>query len=245
MAPSSTVIACGGLDNLCTLYEIPAPASSENKPQKLLCELAHHEGYLSCVQFLDNGSLLTSSGDSSCLLWDLNKKSYTAEFNDHTSDVMNVSLFKPNGTFLSGSVDATCKLWDYRVKRNCIKTFHGHESDVNHVSTFPDGNAFATASDDSSCRLFDIRAYRCLNVYHNEKILCGVTSCAFSYTATMLFAGYDDYNCFVWDTRRGTITAALDGHEHRVSCVSVSPTGEAMASGCWDSYVKVLFLCCV
>jgi guanine nucleotide-binding protein G(I)/G(S)/G(T) subunit beta-1 len=128
-------------------------------------------------------------------------------FNDHTGDVMSIAIMEEKNIFVSGSCDASAKLWDYRISRasGAVKTFSGHESDINSVNFFPDGNAFGTGSDDSSCRLFDIRAYAQLNKYAAEKILCGITSIAFSRTGKMLFAGYDDYNCYVWDTQLGNI----------------------------------------
>lgn len=65
---------------------------------------------------------------------------------------------------------------------------------------FPNGNAFATGSDDATCRLFDLRADQELMVYSHDNIICGITSVAFSKSGRLLLAGYDDFNCNVWDT---------------------------------------------
>lgn len=78
-------------------------------------------------------------------------------------------------------------------------------SKLNHVSRpllqfFPNGNAFATGSDDATCRLFDLRADQELMVYSHDNIICGITSVAFSKSGRLLLAGYDDFNCNVWDT---------------------------------------------
>ena len=63
---------------------------------------------------------------------------------------------------------------------------------------------FARAgSDDASCRLFDIRSYREMMQYTHDKILCGITSVAHSSSGRFIFAGYDDFNCYVWDTLSG------------------------------------------
>ena len=34
-------------------------------------------------------------------------------------------------------------------------------------------------------------------------IICGITSVAFSKSGRLLLAGYDDFNCNVWDTLKG------------------------------------------
>jgi len=239
-SPSGNLVACGGLDNLCSIYKLPAAGKEPAGQQKTYAELAQHEGYLSCCRFITDNEIITSSGDSTCILWDVETKTPKAIFNDHTGDVMSVSIFESKEIFVSGSCDATAKLWDYRQSKNaCVKTFPGHESDINSVQFFPDGNSFGTGSDDSSCRLFDIRAYRQVAKYANDKILCGITSVAFSKTGRMLFAGYDDYNCYVWCTMTGQLVDQLIGHDNRVSCLGVSADGKALCTGSWDTLLKI------
>jgi len=236
-SPSRKLVACGGLDNLCTVYTLGEGDANSNKT---FGELAQHEGYLSCCRFIKDDEIVTSSGDSTCILWDVETRTPKAIFNDHTSDVMSVSLFDDKHCFVSGSCDATAKLWDHRQQgQNCVKTFHGHESDINSVQMFPDGNAFGTGSDDSSCRLFDVRSYGQVNCYSNDRILSGITSIAFSGTGKMLFAGYDDYSCYVWDTQTGNNVNKLDGHDNRVSCLGVSDNGQALCTGSWDTVLKI------
>lgn len=135
-----------------------------------------------------------------------------------------------------------------------MQTFTGHESDINAVQYigllshsvcadqtrfFPNGDAFATGSDDASCKLFDLRADRELNTYAHDNILCGITSVAFSASGRVLFAGYDDYNCNVWDTLKGERVGVLSGHDNRISCMGVSGDGIALCTGSWDSLLKV------
>jgi guanine nucleotide-binding protein G(I)/G(S)/G(T) subunit beta-1 len=238
-SPSGALVACGGLDNLCSVYKLPTSKDSATTQQKTYGELAQHEGYLSCCRFIRDDEIITSSGDSTCILWDVEAKSPKAIFNDHTGDVMSVSHYDQMDKFVSGSCDSTAKLWDHRQKKACVGTFPGHESDINSVQFFPDGNCFGTGSDDSSCRLFDIRAYNQLNKFSDEKILCGITSVAFSRTGKLLFAGYDDYNCYVWDTQLGVLVQKLIGHDNRVSCLGVTMDGKALCTGSWDTYLKI------
>jgi guanine nucleotide-binding protein G(I)/G(S)/G(T) subunit beta-1 len=230
------LVACGGLDNLCSIYQLEQP-----QVMRAHKELAAHDGYLSCCRFIDENNIITSSGDSTCILWDVDRSEAKEHFNDHGGDVMSVSISPtdPN-MFVSGSCDATAKLWDIRTG-NCVQTFQGHESDINSVAFFPDGQAFGTGSDDSSCRLFDIRACSDVNEFANDKILCGITSVSFSKSGRLLFAGYDDYNCYVWDTlaSTGNHVWQLTGHENRISCLGVNPAGEALCTGSWDTLLKI------
>jgi guanine nucleotide-binding protein G(I)/G(S)/G(T) subunit beta-1 len=230
------LVACGGLDNLCSIYQLGQPqVMRANK------ELAAHDGYLSCCRFVDENSIITSSGDSTCIHWDVERGEAKVTFNDHGGDVMSVSISPTDeNMFVSGSCDSTAKVWDCRTGK-CIQTFTGHESDINSVHFFPSGNAFGTGSDDSSCRLFDLRSYAEVNTFGNDKILCGITSVSFSKSGRLLFAGYDDYNCYVWDCLGGQQNHVyqLAGHENRVSCLGVNSTGQALCTGSWDTLLKV------
>jgi len=71
---------------------------------------------------------------------------------------------------------------------------------VRDLQFFPSGFAFTTGSDDATCRLFDIRADQEIGMYSHDNIICGITSVAFSKSGRLLFGGYDDFNCNVWDT---------------------------------------------
>lgn len=110
-------------------------------------------------------------------------------------------------------------------------------------SFFPNGDAFATGSDDASCRLFDLRADRELNSFIHDNILCAITSVAFSISGRILFGGYDDWTCNVWDTLKGERVGVLQGHENRISCIGVSSDGTALCTGSWDSTLKVGISC--
>ena len=185
--------------------------------------------------------LITSSGDSTCIFWDVANAKALAHFNDHGGDVMSVSVCPTNpSVFVSASCDATAKVWDTRTGL-CTHTFHGHESDINAVDFLPNGHAFSTGSDDSSCRLFDLRSYAQINKFETTEILCGITSVALSKSGRLLFAGYDDNNCYVWDTlsSKPSYVWHVAAHENRVSCLGVNSTGQALCTGSWDTMLNV------
>jgi guanine nucleotide-binding protein G(I)/G(S)/G(T) subunit beta-1 len=94
-------------------------------------------------------------------------------------------------------------------------------------------------------------------MYSHDNIICGITSVAFSKSGRLLLAGYDDFNCNVWDTLRleragkwffffsldfyKTIfkIGVLAGHDNRVSCLGVTEDGMAVATGSWDSFLRI------
>jgi guanine nucleotide-binding protein G(I)/G(S)/G(T) subunit beta-1 len=150
-SPSGNFVACGGLDNICSIYNLNSKDGSNVKGAR---ELSAHSGYLSCCRFLNDRQIVTSSGDMTCMLWDIEAGVRVVEFSDHTGDVMrydtgqvyppckqvahslqqsSLSLGPNQNVFVSGACDATAKLWDIRSGK-ATQTFTGHESDINAVS---------------------------------------------------------------------------------------------------------------
>lgn len=59
-SPSGQFVACGGLDNLCSVYRVPQgvrDGGATAGPQKTHAELAQHEGYLSCCRFISDSEV--------------------------------------------------------------------------------------------------------------------------------------------------------------------------------------------
>lgn len=233
-APSGNFVACGGLDNICSIYSLKTREGNVRVSR----ELSGHNGYLSCCRFLDDNQIVTSSGDMTCALWDIETGQQTTSFNGHTGDVMSLSVSPDMRSFVSGACDASAKLWDIRDGM-CKQTFSGHESDINAIVFFPSGFAFTTGSDDATCRLFDIRADQEIGMFSHDNIICGITSVSFSKSGRLLLGGYDDFNCNIWDTLKQDRAGVLAGHDNRVSCLGVTEDGMAVCTGSWDSFLKI------
>ena len=60
-APSGNFVACGGMDNMCTVYDVNNRDSTGSA--KIVRELLGYEGFLSSCRFLDDTHLITGSGD--------------------------------------------------------------------------------------------------------------------------------------------------------------------------------------
>jgi len=242
-SPNGKCVASGGLDNLCSIFNIENKLGWAHDLTEPHRELQAHEGYVSCVRFVDNENILTASGDSNIILWDIEYRQPTMSFSAHTGDVASVAHnTSSHNTFLSGSIDTTARLWDYRMKsyQSNIRTFLGHESDVNNVTWFPDYQAFGTASEDGTCRLWDIAAYQTVNVYGNkmEENDC-VTSMSFSKSGYYMAAGYEDApGCLVWNTVTAEIEKTVE-HSDRVQALEFQPNGNSLATCCWDSKLRI------
>eukprot|EP00128_Syssomonas_multiformis_P017743 Colp12_sorted_trinity150504_noHs@22326 len=233
-APSGNMVACGGTENICRVYRTNRDEDAVPMPK----ELIGHEEYISCCRFVDDRQILTASGDNTCMLWDIEEGVAVTKFQGHTADVISLSESRDGNTMVTGGCDYLAKVWDLRTGKN-TQTFAGHDADINSVKFFATGESFVTGSDDSSCRLFDLRSDRELNRYYHKQILYGVTGVDFSLSGRLLFAGYDDYNINIWDTLRAERVGHIPAHDTHVSCLNVSSDGMALATGAFDSYIKI------
>ncbi|KAL8197201.1 UNVERIFIED_CONTAM: guanine nucleotide binding protein (G protein), beta 5 [Gekko kuhli] len=263
-APSGCAIACGGLDNKCSVYPLTFEKNENMAAKKK--SVAMHTNYLSACSFTNSdmqasishefyeaafcGSaeeplpgmrkILTASGDSTCALWDVESGQLLQSFHGHGADVLCLDLApsETGNTFVSGGCDKKAMVWDMRTGQ-CIQSFETHDSDVNSVRYYPSGDAFASGSDDATCRLYDLRADREVAIYSKESIIFGASSVDFSLSGRLLFAGYNDYTINVWDVLKGSRVSILFGHENRVSTLRVSCDGTAFCSGSWDHTLRI------
>lgn len=242
------MVACGGLDNLCTVYKLSSPDTAH--------ELGNHAGFLSCCRFQDEQKILTSSGDSTVIRWDIETGGICETFAEHTQDVMFMSLSPTEkNVFATCSVDRTAKIWDCRAPKASVQTFIGHTGDINGIEFMPsDANCFGTCSEDMTVRLFDLRAYNEMTRFEiptnknaaqdpEEEQSDSLTSLAFSGSGRLVFTGHSDGSVLAFDVLsekvNGPTYILKEAHERHVSCVGVAPNGDALCTGSWDSNLKV------
>jgi guanine nucleotide-binding protein G(I)/G(S)/G(T) subunit beta-1 len=276
------LIACGGLDNLCTIY----PRNNINNAQ----EMASHDGFLSCCRFLNEEEILTSSGDSTCIRWDIPTATPVSRFREHTADVMFISIQDRN-VFASCSVDLTAKIWDMRTPDAAVQTYQPHilnpgmvNADLNAIEFMPtEKHCFGVCGQDCTVRLYDMRANNeiaCfakdpakLNQNNNTTTMNynynihnsnnagmdqetagggggaegittdGFTSLSFSKSGRMAFCGDMEGNVWAFDvfqpSETGPAFRLSQAHERHISCLAVSPAGDALCTGSWDATLKI------
>lgn len=250
------LVAAGGADKVCSVFTV-----GQAGIKHAVAELSGHDGYISQCQFVDENSLLTSSGDSTACLWDIRTAMIKTKITDHAADCLSVALHTDCTTVATGSSDCTVKLTDLRSGK-VTQTITGHESDVNHVSFFPGDFSeycIATASTDSTCRIFDIRSGLQLASFENSNNAhnnCSALSVCFSRTGRFLFTSYDDNLVEIWDlldssnvetsthiatsvTYRQPSFSLPREHNGSIMTLDVNPSGEALATASADHTVKV------
>lgn len=131
-SPSGRLIASGGLDNKVSIWNARIKESPSIATLRPSVELLGHSGYVSCARFVSDEQIVSSSGDTTMVLWDLERSRTILRFEEHDADVMSIAVDPAQSLLISGACDALTKTWDMRTG-HCVRTFAGHESDVNSV----------------------------------------------------------------------------------------------------------------
>ncbi|KAL7675159.1 hypothetical protein ACOME3_001424 [Neoechinorhynchus agilis] len=66
-----------------------------------------------------------------------------------------------------------------------------------------------------------------------------ITSMGFSLSGRLMFGGCDNFDCVLWDVLKQQCIDHLHGHENRVQCLGVSRKANAVATGSWDSIIRI------
>lgn len=125
-------VACGGLDNLSTIYSVQSQAS--------VAMLIGHNGWIGCNRFISDDKLVTTSGDCTAALWDIPTQVLVKSFTTSTTKASDAFALRVNpqdpNTFLVGYVVHTTSpnlvLWDTRIDE-IVHSWNG-DNDINDIA---------------------------------------------------------------------------------------------------------------
>lgn len=61
--------------------------------------------------------------------------------------------------------------------------------------------------------MYDLRSDQEVSNYQDTSLNAGVTSLALSNSGRLIFAGYDDFNCHIWDSLKGEKVGECGGKD--------------------------------
>jgi periodic tryptophan protein 2 len=172
------------------------------------------------------------------LVWEWQSERYILKQQGHLHQMTSMS-YSPEGQYIAtGGHDGKIKVWN-TSSGFCFVTMKDHTSAVTDVVFSPKGQVIVSASNDGTVRAFDMIRYRNFRTFTSPKPT--QFSCvAVDPSGDLVAAGSTtDFSVYVWSMQTGKLLDVLDGHEGPVTTIKFSPQNPQLATGSWDSTVKI------
>jgi len=213
-----------------------AVGNSANKEAKKILSGPHDE--LTSVAFSPDGRLLAAgSVDNFVQLWSMPDGAARPPLSGDGHDIDSLA-FSPDGQVLAGGAgDGTIWLWNLKSGR--ARFLHGHSRGVISLFFSRDGATLLSASLDSTVRLWDVTRGQTTKTL----TLPAPSIAALSPDASLLAITAGNAVQLL-DARGGDANSApllrtLSGHRSGVTTICFSPDGQTLATGGYDSTVRL------
>ena len=183
----------------------------------------------------DGKTLVSSSGDKTIKIWNLQTGELKTTLTGHTSMVLSVAISPDGHTLASSSWDKTIKIWNLQTGE-LKTTLTGHTKELWSVAISPNGHTLASGSGNLN-NIWNLGTGQLLRTLagHSDTIW----AVAISPDGQTLASGSKDKTIKLWNLHTGELRSTLIGHSDRVRAVAISPDGQTLASGSWDKTIKL------
>jgi WD40 repeat protein/DNA-binding SARP family transcriptional activator len=148
-SPDGRFLVAGGAGRF---GDAPPVEVRDARTLELEHQLHGHQGAVEDLAFGPDGLLVTSGGDATARLWDLESASERLVLRGHQAIISGVAVSPDGARIATASDDGTTRLWDATSGEEVL-TLHGHRALVFGVAFSPDGRLLATASADGTVAL--------------------------------------------------------------------------------------------
>jgi len=231
LSPDGRWLAAAGWtsDDEIRLYDFPTG--------KLVALLKGHTNVVNGLAFSPNSRYLVSgSGDSNAILWNVKRQRKLYTLSGHTDDIYAVAFTPDSKRVVTGSDDHSLRLWQVRNGK-LISTLKGHTDDVAAVAISPQNGTIASGSWDHTIRLWDGRSGRFIKTLANQG--ANVSSLSFSPNGRYLLSGVgsqgSNTHCHIWSVPDGKELVTYKAHDNIVLATAISPDGRWAATGGGDN----------
>jgi WD40 repeat protein len=144
------------------------------------------------------------------------------------AQVLTASFSADGGRLVTGGSDAIARVWDVKSRKPTTPPLEGHRALITSAAFSHNGRYVVTTSRDHDARVWDARTGRLLWTFAGS--YAQLDSAAFSYddrwvvTAGPAAAG-------IWDMETGRRLIAVNGRDHPLTAVALSPHGWQIAAG--------------
>ncbi|BFZ59860.1 TOR complex subunit lst8 [Saitoella coloradoensis] len=187
---------------------------------------------------------LAAASNGHVRLYDINSANTNpiASFDGHTGNVTAVNFHVDGKWMVTSSEDGTVKIWDTRapsVQRN-----YDHKVPVNDVAIHPNQGELVSCDQGGSVRIWDLGENACTHELVPEEDT-PIRSVTVATDGSMLVAGNNRGNCYVWKMNNASDITSLQphtkfrAHNKYLTRALLSPDTKHLATCSADTTVKI------
>lgn len=180
----------------------------------------------------------SGSDDGIVRLWEIETVKVTARWTGHSSGVPSICWSPDGGRLVSGSYDGTARVWNVESGETVLEPIQTGQIYVRTVRYSGGQDAVG----ESSVKLWDVKTGELLKTLKAKTPAGEVLCLAWSSDVNTLISGsldMDGSGIRKFDTATGKQTAVLEGHEHLVKALSLSPNSRILASASSDKTTRL------
>lgn len=181
----------------------------------------------------DSQSLMSGSEDGTLKFWDPTTRKVTNSLSVG-APVLSVAVSSDRLRLAAGTSERKVKVWNYRNPSRA-ETVPGTTDLMNDVRFIPGSTTLVVPMSRSGLSFWDAALHEPVGA-----IDIGSSPIAVSGDGRWMVSGSGrDEAIRIWNVATRTPTASLNAHTGMVSAVAFSPDGERIASGSWDTTVRL------
>lgn len=232
----SVILASSGYDQTVKFWDALSGGCTRTIP--------HSDGQVNRMAITPDKKYLACAGAHTVKLYDIksNNPSAVMTFEGHTANVTALALQADGKWMVTSSEDGTVKVWDMRaptVQRN-----YKHKCPVNDVVVHPNQGEVISCDSDGNVRIWDLGENTCTHHLLPEEDV-PVTSVSVASNGTLLVAGNNSGNCYVWKMINSKEVTSLypvtrfKSHAKYITKVLLSPDVRHLATCSADHTARI------
>jgi WD40 repeat protein len=177
---------------------------------------------------------MSGSWDKTIRVWNLSSGACERILEGHTDRISDLAGDESKDLVVSGSWDTTVRVWQVSTGA-CLHELRGHTSFVISVALLP-GKVIVTGGEFGEIKVWDgEQGAAC-----TKTLTGGGTSTVFSVVSDgkRIFSGDHAGDIHVFDMESGACTEVLFHAPRYVSCLLLSPKGDALVAACFDGKIR-------
>lgn len=253
-SPSDKIFATGSEDNLIRIWDTTTFLPGQQP--KHVRTLKGHVQDVYALQFVDENTLVSGSGDQTLRMWDLSSESEDCcksciSLNSESdasieSGITSLDISHDRKYVVTGSLDRLVRVYSLASDTfTLVQIFDGHADSVYSVVFDRDDKAVISGSLDKTIRrwIFSKESTASTSTAEHQ-IISGHKDFVLSVSVTsqhrpFIISGSKDRTVQFWDEIGETLQLTLQGHKNSVISVAVSHSGGIFATGSGDGRARI------